>query len=182
MQFCQNQYCQGFFVCVGYKFLVHSDQIQILTSDSSTLTALKPKVRMLLKVGQPCHLNLYLLLACVCIYWQPGLFTLGADFLNFWIQISCKFEFRFHAEGSWRVYCSSPRSSWLSEKIHITDVNSLLGRNMSWKILGREFRSTFSSIQRRQSGGMAVKGGQWANENIISAVQCLMYCSVQCLM
>ena len=119
------------------------------------------------------------------------LIILNPDFLWFWIQISSYFWIQISRRRlltsvlllSKVILTLCKRKSvsiLLMDSISISRCSTQhFSRNMSWKILDQKFRLTFSSIQRRQSGGMAVEGGQWANENIISALWCAVY-SVQC--
>ena len=100
-------------------------------SDPSTIKKTKNWNSTQSRYGK-CHLYL-LVVYCVNLEakwansrlfrYHPGFFPLDPDFCFVFIQISSflglrllLFLSRFHVEGSWRVYCSSPRSSWLSAK------------------------------------------------------------------
>ena len=79
-------------------------------------------------------------------FWIQISSVLNPDFFCFWIQISSDFESRFHAEGSCRVYCSSPRSSWLSAKQKVSAYSSrlLCSSEERWEILVQKV-SAYSS-------------------------------------
>ena len=122
----------------------------------------------------------------------PNQFLIFSQFLS-----SCRSSIsRFHAEGSCRVNCSSPRSSWLSaktrnyfQKLILTLVHShfclceVLARQ---KQVLKKFRPKIpidflldpaKAVRWNGSGGGAV----CSNENIISTMQCVLATIVQCV-